>query len=167
MEGEVVETRVIGDGGEEVEATVAASVDKVEGVTEVAIAVTPIVWVGVISVVLRVVVSSRVDRVVETIVVGGALGDGDGVSAVVTCSAAVVLGVAGVVVVGLTAVEEVVVALLVAVVVVAVAVLVVAVVVIVSLVVVVGCGAVVVLLDLVTKAKGVGVGGRDTPSGYD
>lgn len=153
MEGEVVETRVIGDGGGEVEGTVAASVDKVEGVTEVAIAVTPIVLGGVISVALRVVVSSRVDRVVETKVVGGALGDGDVVSVVVTCSAAVVLGVAGVVVVDLTAVEEVVIALLVAVVVVAVAVLVVVVVVIVGLVVVVvvvGCGAVVVLLDLVT-----------------
>lgn len=104
---------------------------------------------------LRLVVSSRVDRmrVVETIVVGGAVGDGDGVSVVVTRSVAVVLGVAGVVVVDLTAVEEVVVALLVAVVVTIVAVLVVAMVVIVGpmvVVVVVGGGAVVVLLDRVT-----------------
>lgn len=132
---------------------------------------------------LRVVVSGRVEgvRVVETIVVGGAGGDTDGdrVSAVVTRSVAdVVLEVVGVVVVvvGLTVVEEVVVALVVAVVVVVVVIVVVvvlglvvaaAVVVVVVVAVVVVDGAAVVLLDRVTYAKGVGVGGRVTPGRND
>lgn len=134
---------------------------------------------GVVSVVLRVVLSVGVVgvRVVETIVVGVADGDVDevGVSRVVTCSVAnVVLGVVAgvvvvevaVVVVDLIVVEVVVVALVVVVVVVVVVGLVVVVVVVVEVVVVVvgiGSGAVVVLLDRVTYANGVGVGGRDTP----
>lgn len=119
---------------------------------------------------LRVVVSGGVEgaKLVETTVVGGA--DEDVVSRVVTRSVAdVVLGVVDVVVVvvGLTVVEEVVVALVVVVVaVVGVVVVVVGLVVVVVVVVVeVVGGAVVVLLDRVTYAKGVGVGGRETPSG--
>lgn len=131
---------------------------------------------GVVSVVLRVVLSVGVVgvRVVETIVVGVADGDVDevGVSRVVTRSVAnVVLGVVAgvvvvevaVVVVDLIVVEVVVVALVVVVVVVGLVVVVVVVVVEVVVVVGIGSGAVVVLLDRVTYANGVGVGGRDTP----
>lgn len=85
-------------------------------------------------------------RAVETVVVG----DRDKVREVVTCSVDTVLGEEGV---AGRVVEAVVV--------------VVGLVVLVALVVVVGIvvvgGAVVVLLDHVTYAKGVGVGGRDTP----
>lgn len=129
------------------------------------------------SVVLRVVISGDVDGagVVETEVVEGAVGDGDGVSGEMTCSGAnVVLGEVGVllVAVGLTLVEEVVVALVVVVVVIVVVEVVVVVVVglVVEVVVVVAAevgGAVVVLLDRVTYAKGVEVGGGGTPSGDD
>lgn len=95
-----------------------------------------------------------VETVVETVEEGGRAGDGDEVDAVLGAAGAVDLTVVEVEVAArvarLLVVRGVVAALVVTVVAVG---------------AVVGGGAVVVLLGRVTNAKGVGVGGRDTPSG--
>lgn len=102
---------------------------------------------------------------VEATVVEATVEEGGDVSEVVACSVAVVLGVKAVVVVDLWVVVDAVVPRMGAVVIVAV---------VVAVDVVKGSdgvaptvvGVVVVLFNRVTYEKGVGVGGRDTPSGY-
>lgn len=161
--GDGVDSVVVVVGAVEGEAGVVAETGEV--VTVATTVVTPVGTVGcvgILSVVLT--VSGCVEGVTMAETKGGAVGEGDGVREVVTGSVAVVLEVTGVVVdvVSLRGVEEAVGPLVVAAVVVVVEGLVVGVAIGEDIV-----GAVVVLWDRVTYAKGVGVGGRDTPSGYD